>query len=454
MLKRFRCIKSRRDSRIEKLNLKLDQQKEMVEKVFNETQIRILEGKYEDYVHWNEKDMGKFIAIYSISKRAYFHLQKRWNYPLPSESTLKRWLQKVEIKPGQLIRPVMNLLDSEFAVLPITERIAVMSIDEMDIDERYDYDPKEDQVLGGCKSSYVVSIRGLFRRWKQAIQFDWENMVTSEDLINIIKALYQVNIEVRAFVCDMGPKNQRLWRDLDLGIVKDGEINKTWFIHPITSKKVYVFPDYPHLLKLLRNHTVDSGVYFPNGQKLEKSLFQDLLRKQKTEFCLTPKLTHKHIYLRGKQRQNVGTAFQLFDTTVSKAIRLLIPGNVTQSNFIELVSDYSQLANVRTSKPNADPTKSAYGMNLKEQDEVINAMFHTFQSITIGPRKRRTYAPFQKGMLMHITSMRQLYLDLNKEHGVEYIIPSRLNQDHLENLFSQLRGLGGFNSNPTALEFK
>jgi len=454
IIKGLRRINANKENKTTKLKSKLNNEKKRIQRVFTSTQCRILQGKFKDYVHWNEKDITKCISLYSISKRAYFHLQNRWKYPLPSESTLKRWLQKIQLKPGELLRPVMNLLDAEFASSPDTDRITVLSIDEMDIDQRYCYDPKEDKVLGGFKSAYVVSIRGLFKKWKQAIQFDWEKMMTCEDLQNTIGTLYKVGIDVRAFVCDMGPKNQRLWRDLDLGIVQNGLINRTWFLHPVTSKKIYVFPDFPHLMKLLRNHTIDSGIYFNNGEVLNKELFECLLKKQRDEFCLTPRLTHRHIYLRGKQRQNVGTAFQLFDDAVSKAIRLLVPGKITQANFISLVSDYAQLSNVRTSQLNSDPTRAAYGMHTKEQDEVLSAAFRTFQDIRIGNRRKKTYAPFQKGILMHITSMQEFYLDLKKEYGINYVIPARLNQDHLENFFSQIRGLGGFNSNPTALEFQ
>lgn len=45
-----------------------------------------------------------------------------------------------------------------------------------------------------------------------------------------------------------------------------------------------------------------------------------------------------------------------------------------------------------------------------------------------------------------------LYDDL-KNSGFEYMMTSRLNQDCLENYFSQIRSLGGHNCNPTAYEF-
>ena len=50
--------------------------------------------------------------------------------------------------------------------------------------------------------------------------------------------------------------------------------------------------------------------------------------------------------------------------------------------------------------------------------------------------------PFQHGILCGIKSLRSL-LDEIENEGWEYILTARLNQDVVENFFSQIRGLGG-----------
>jgi hypothetical protein len=165
-----------------------------------------------------------------------------------------------------------------------------------------------------------MTIRGFFGKWKQIIHFDWEKQPSYYDVLNIIGELSHIGLDVRAFVSDMGPKNQGLWKEMDVGKVKNGEINKTWFLHPVSDKRVFVFPDFPHLLKLLRNHLFDSGMYFPDGEILNKELYEDLLKinpVQENEFSMIPKFTHKHIYMKGQQRQNVRTAFQTFSNRIS-----------------------------------------------------------------------------------------------------------------------------------------
>jgi hypothetical protein len=59
--------------------------------------------------------------------------------------------------------------------------------------------------------------------------------------------------------------------------------------------------------------------------------------------------------------------------------------------------------------------------------------------------------PFQTGIIVSINSTLDLYKDL-KEEGLSYLITSRLNQDALENLFSQIRALGGNNHHPTSVD--
>lgn len=57
---------------------------------------------------------------------------------------------------------------------------------------------------------------------------------------------------------------------------------------------------------------------------------------------------------------------------------------------------------------------------------------------------------FQKGILMYINGTKYL-LKILREHGLQYLLTSKINQDALENLFSQLRSRGGLNDHPSPL---
>jgi hypothetical protein len=61
--------------------------------------------------------------------------------------------------------------------------------------------------------------------------------------------------------------------------------------------------------------------------------------------------------------------------------------------------------------------------------------------------------PCVNGLIISIKSTLDLWSDM-KKNGSKYLLTSRLNQDPLENLFSILRRRSGFNSNPTASQFR
>lgn len=65
---------------------------------------------------------------------------------------------------------------------------------------------------------------------------------------------------------------------------------------------------------------------------------------------------------------------------------------------------------------------------------------------------RESLQIFQKGILLSIKSLKALYCDLKKENGFSYILTHRLNQDCLENLFSQVRGKTRFKEHPNSVE--
>ncbi|KAB0802448.1 hypothetical protein PPYR_04634 [Photinus pyralis] len=79
-------------------NLSVAEQRNILSKVFSESQIKILSGKKK--IYWSNDDMAMGYTIRQISnKRCYFYLSKKLNFPLPALSSIKRWstLKKSEL---------------------------------------------------------------------------------------------------------------------------------------------------------------------------------------------------------------------------------------------------------------------------------------------------------------------------------------------------------------------
>ena len=64
---------------------------------------------------------------------------------------------------------------------------------------------------------------------------------------------------------------------------------------------------------------------------------------------------------------------------------------------------------------------------------------------------RRKNLPFQKGILMSIKSTRALYHHLQIK-SLTYVLMTRVNQDHVENLFSRIRAFTGGYTHPSAVD--
>jgi len=216
----------------------------------------------------------------------------------------------------------------------------------------------------------------------------------------------------------MGTKNQALWKSLGVGKVAQGEVLSTSFKNPFDeSRNIYVFPDYPHLLKLLRNHLIDSTFTLPDGTVIDKTLIYKLLEFQRYELKLTFKVTEKHISVRGRQRMRVRPAFELFSAKVANAIRVAFPRKKSEANFFELVNNFSDFMNTRTNPSHFSSIyKSPYGSQFEEQNQFLADFYHYFSRIRVGKRRTGTYPPFQKGFLIAIRSLIGLFHDMKKNY--------------------------------------
>jgi len=175
-------------------------------KYFSPTQYRIMQGNYNKNVVWPEDDLVKAISLFTVSSRAYMYLRDSMKFPLPCKSTIYYWLAKIEVLPGKLITPAIQVLKSELAEAPSLSKVAVLAFDEISIDSKYCYDMKNDVVRGKHEDACVTAVRGLFYKWKQIIHYQFGKNIGKDDLLNMIRILFDAGIDVRSIVSDMGTK--------------------------------------------------------------------------------------------------------------------------------------------------------------------------------------------------------------------------------------------------------
>lgn len=140
--------------------------------------------------------------------------------------------------------------------------------------------------------------------------------MTAHILKDIITNLGNIGFTVVAVVSDMGSTNQGLWKELKI------DMESVYFDNPTdTSKKVFVFADVPHLIKLVRNHFLDSGFIW-NEKKIDKEPIKEILRKTaSSDLRITFNISNEHLDVKMAGRQKVSTATQLLSHTTAEVIK-------------------------------------------------------------------------------------------------------------------------------------
>ena len=225
-------------------------------------------------------------------------MREQLNFPLPSKSCLLQKLAKIDISPG-ILWPVLRLIKEEFTHFTPLQRAGIICFDEVSVDGRASLDLKNEKIMGPHKNMMAITVRGLAYKWKQVIFYDFDVRLTKEKMHEIIGILHRVGVHVYGMVSDMSTINRRLWKELGIKVdLKNEENCKYNFKHPITEEPIWLFADFPHLLKLLRNHFLDKDVKLGpdfNNAVISVKVIQKLIDAQKSQdLQLTFNLSEKH----------------------------------------------------------------------------------------------------------------------------------------------------------------
>lgn len=462
----------------ENIKLKKDRQKEVEElttnilrSVFTPGQIKLLMLPEKKRIKWTFEDMVSAISLRSYSPRTYKYLRNIKQIPLPCLTSIHNWIAKFDVSPG-ILKHVIQIMASKGYDLPITDKLTILTFDEMYISNKIDLDKKEQKIYGPHKACQFIMARGLFKKWKQPIYYNFDVPMSRNILFNVIQHLYEADYIVVAVTCDMGPSNMKLWKELEIGtndycntkntaIVTD---KQCFIVHPFNnSLKIFFYADVPHLLKCARNNFFDSG-FIINGVPIGKNSLVELLTLNKTELKIAHKLSSAHLDVKGTKRQNVKMAAQVFSNTNALALQwcgennnLLVSLQWKQtSEILKLFNDWFDVFNSNL-KYQHNSASHAYGINLEKQDKIINDMNIFIKEMRVG--RRKDLLQFQKGILLCNKSLQEMFTYLQHMYSseafdVKYLLTRRLNQDILENFFSYLRSMGKRCDHPTPVQLK
>jgi hypothetical protein len=313
-----------------------------------------------------------------------------------------------------------------------------------------------------------VGINGFWRLPLAYYLTDGTNSDLQESILSmIISKLWEVGCVAVSITLDGLAANQKTVQKLGCTLDPDNLVST--FPHPECSDiSVAVIFDPCHMLKLARNALNEYQIItVPNVGKAKWQHIEMLHSKQSDEgLTLANKVTKAHINFK-RQKMKVRLAVQVFSASTARALEYLrLSGSreFTDSQATEvLVSTLDKLFDILNSRSrHGKGYKAAIGYSnafsrlaflrstkdflLNLQDSTGRKLVHT---------KRRT---FVLGLCITIDSIVYLTERLLLGSGVNgvkltYFLTYKLSQDQIETLFSVIRRRGGWNNNPTTLQF-
>ena len=243
--------------------------------------------------------------------------------------------------------------------------------------------------------------------------------------------------------------------------------DRPYFSHPSDpARRVCVFLDVPHMIKLIRNSFESLGVIVWKGKgKVSWQFINDLLKVQNEHgLSLANKLTERHINFHG-QKMKVSLATQVFSKSVADSLRFLhsqyVPGfcdsNVlVTADFLEFFNNLFDIFNSRRlyaygfSRPLKMATKSEWELFLKRAQSTLLDLEDVRGAKLICSKKKTGFL----GFFCDKTSILHLSEDLFMTGAFDFLLTYKLCQDFLELFFNAIRIRNGWNVNPTPTQFR
>lgn len=128
-----------------------------------------------------------------------------------------------------------------------------------------------------AKEALVLMLVALNSNWKIPIGYFLINGMSGEEKANLVRTslniIHETDVIVKSLTFDGAGSNISMATSLGSKLYPPNV--KTYFLHPITKSKIFIFLDPCHMLKLCRNTLGDwKLLYDKNGQEIKWEFFE------------------------------------------------------------------------------------------------------------------------------------------------------------------------------------
>uniref|UniRef100_A0A147BJU3 Putative transposable element n=1 Tax=Ixodes ricinus TaxID=34613 RepID=A0A147BJU3_IXORI len=181
----------RQSKLLKRRNLSLTRAKENLESnlrgLFNDDQILFLSRRGKTQVKWSPQTIKDSLQIHFSCGTTGYNVLRSKQQPYPSTRTLRRRLEGIKFEPG-ILGEVFVLLKAKVSHLREEERKCVLMIDEMAIQDKFEYDTSTGCIRGWttltvpgvpkntqrkATHALVFMLGGASSRWKQVVAYHY-----------------------------------------------------------------------------------------------------------------------------------------------------------------------------------------------------------------------------------------------------------------------------------------
>lgn len=429
------------------------------------------------------------LTVNYYSPAAYKYIRSQLLSCLPHPTTISKWYQSIDGKPG-FTDESFRALKAKFS--QSEKYLACLVVDEMairqqkifngqDIDGLVTYGPPEEIAT----QAYVLMLVSLNDSFKLPLGYFFINGLAAEQRRNIIQMCltkcHEVGAEVVSLTFDGCASNFATAKLLGCDFATNNM--KTFFDHPITQKPVVVILDPCHMVKLVRNvFEAKKTLIDKDGFKVEWKHLKSLKNIQDNiGLHIGNKISQKHLEFRNNI-MNVKLATQTMSNSVATSLKFCkndmhlpeFQDAEATINFIYMINNLFDVLNTRSL--NGFNFKRPIKIDNKDALQFLDSCFEYLRLLEVNVQNKKTrkvngqkvteFYNTQKllidtqsktgflGLMICILSFKMLFTELvEKRKVLDFILPYKFSQDHLELFFGVIRNHGRCNNNPNARQF-
>lgn len=425
------------------------------------------------------KELKSFaMTLQYYSAKAYNFVRKSLNLALPHPSVIRRWYTRLPAEPG--FTSIAFAAIKEKVRTAHNPLVCSLMLDEMAIRKHIQFDGKkfrgfvdlgtdyaDDDSAPQAKDVLVFMAVCVNGSWKIPLGYFFIAGLNGSERANLVrlcvKSLSETGITVASLTCDGPSCHFAMLSSLGANLSTGNMVPS--FPNPHNpANRIFVLLDACHMLKLVRNCIAEWGtLYDGDGGRISWDYVVNLAKLQSQEgLRLGNKLKNAHINWQ-QQKMKVALAAQTISSSVADAIdycnkELKISEFKDSEATVAFLKNFDRIFDILNSR---NPFGKGYKAPLKMSNQHLWQPFLADMKNYISNLKdssgRYVLQSRRKtgflGFLICIASTESLFESLVSSQLVKYLLMYKFSQDHLELFFCAVRGAGGFNNNPTCLQF-